>query len=47
MCGQDIYAMDTKTVMIIRMRSDVSVQAISSNVIVKSLLMVVHGRGDA
>jgi len=37
--------MEGKTVTIIRMRSDVSFEVISSNVIVTSLMMVVHGRG--
>jgi len=37
-----MYAMDTRTVMIIRMRSDVSVQVVRSNVLVTSLMMVVQ-----
>jgi len=45
MCHHHIYAMDLRTAMIIQMRSDVSVQVISSNVIVTSLMMVAYGGG--
>ena len=41
------HAMVTMTVMIIRMRSDVSVQVISSSVVVTILMVVVQGNGDA
>jgi len=39
------HAMDGTIVVIIQMRSDVSVQVVSSNVIVTSLMMVVQGGG--
>ena len=42
-----LFAMVTMTVLIIRMRSVVGVQTISSNALVTSLMMVVHGGGDA
>ena len=43
MCHHHLYAMDLRTVMIIRMRSDVNVQVIGTNVLVTSLMMVVQG----
>ena len=39
------YVMVGSNVMIIRMRSDVSVQVISSNVVVTNLMMGVQGAG--
>ena len=47
MCHRHIYAMDGRTVIIMPMRSDVSVQVVGSNAIVTSLMMVVQGGGDA